>query len=166
VILPECTQYACRRHWLLSGVHQKLLKSHCGCCILVLPVCVNLFYTLYVLNFSTNKSQGPKTLPNLWPCKLSALFSDGGVTLAVGNNRLVLWIFRVFFFFLLVNAFLLFSDVTACLNSGTVFNSVCFSATVFLNMIQLENVTENFSAWKTSWKCLHEGPQNCYNCNC
>lgn len=33
--------------------------------------------------------------------------------------------------FLLVNAVLFFSDVTACLNSCTVFNSVCFCTTLF-----------------------------------
>jgi len=45
-----------------------------------------------------------------------------------------------------MNAFLFFCDVTACFNSGTVFNSICFSATVFSNLSQLENVTKNFSA--------------------
>jgi uncharacterized C2H2 Zn-finger protein len=33
-----------------------LLKSRGGCCFLVLPKCGDLFRTLYLLNFLTNKS--------------------------------------------------------------------------------------------------------------
>jgi len=41
-----------------------------------------------------------------------------------------------------VNAFLSFSDVIACLASGTQFNSICFSAAVFQTRV----------CWKMSQK--------------
>jgi hypothetical protein len=42
--------------WVEHILAQKLLKSHGGCCFIVLPECEDLFYTLYFLNVHTNKS--------------------------------------------------------------------------------------------------------------
>ena len=46
-----CTLYTGGRHsCLLTGVPpRKLLKSHSGCCFLVLPECKDLFYALCLL---------------------------------------------------------------------------------------------------------------------
>jgi hypothetical protein len=56
-LLTKCTKYTGRTHYLLSGVlHQKLLRSHGKCCFLVLLEFMDLFYTLYFINFPTNKS--------------------------------------------------------------------------------------------------------------
>ena len=44
-------------HVIYSGVFaRKMLNSHGGHRFLVLPECDDLFYTLYLLNFPTNKS--------------------------------------------------------------------------------------------------------------
>jgi hypothetical protein len=55
-LLTEFSQYTGRTPYLLSGILARiLLKSHDGC-FLVLD-CEDLFYTLYPLNFPTNKSR-------------------------------------------------------------------------------------------------------------
>jgi hypothetical protein len=53
-----------------------------------------------------------------------------------------------------------FSNVTACLDAGTLLNSGQFYCSCVSNMsLLLENVAENFSAQEMSvWKHLHEGP--------
>lgn len=60
--LSGCTQCICGRRCVFSGVlPRKLLKSNGGCWWLVLPKYGDLFCTLYLLKFPTNKSQNIKS---------------------------------------------------------------------------------------------------------
>ena len=60
--LSGCTHCICGRRCVFSGVlPRKLLKSNGGCWWLVLPKCGDLFCTLYLLKFPTNKSQDIKS---------------------------------------------------------------------------------------------------------
>lgn len=96
------------------------MQSRRGRCFLVRPECADLFHTIYL---STKVTKRPKPRLFMQPCS---------VTSSVSDKRLALLIVR-FFAGKCISHY--FSNVTACLDSVTVLNIVCFSAAVFQNSV-------------------------------